>query len=194
MFIADIRRCDLNDLFYFAMVVEHGGFSQAGRALAMPKSKLSRRIALRSVDPFLKLMASTITVLLTAQAIINIGYVVGLLPVTGIQLPLVSAGGTSTLTVLAMLGFRRIHVYGFDSCIRGGTHHAYSQPENDGVDAIEVVVGGRTFREHGWMLKQAEEFQVVMRDLLVPAGVELAIYGDGLIAAILEAAAAARGE
>ena len=38
MFIADIRRCDLNDLFYFAMVVEHGGFSQAGRALAMPKS------------------------------------------------------------------------------------------------------------------------------------------------------------
>ncbi|MBA0398634.1 MULTISPECIES: LysR family transcriptional regulator [Stenotrophomonas maltophilia group] len=46
MFIADIRRCDLNDLFYFAMVVEHGGFSQAGRALAMPKSKLSRRIAL----------------------------------------------------------------------------------------------------------------------------------------------------
>jgi len=28
------------------MVVEHGGFSQAGRALAMPKSKLSRRIAL----------------------------------------------------------------------------------------------------------------------------------------------------
>lgn len=46
MFNADIRRCDLNDLFYFAMVVEHGGFSQAGRALAMPKSKLSRRIAL----------------------------------------------------------------------------------------------------------------------------------------------------
>ena len=46
MFIADIRRCDLNDLFYFAMVVEHGGFSQAGRALAMPKSKLSRRVAL----------------------------------------------------------------------------------------------------------------------------------------------------
>lgn len=107
-------------------------------------------------------------------------------------------GGTTVtlraLPLLAMLGFRRIHVYGFDSCIRGDTHHAYSQPENDGVEAIEVVVGGRTFRAHGWMLKQAEEFQTVMRDLLVPAGVELAIYGDGLIAAILEAAAAARGE
>ncbi|GAA1482895.1 putative lipid II flippase FtsW [Gordonia sinesedis] len=62
------------------------------------------RIAVRSTDPFLRLMSATITVLITAQAFINIGYVVGLLPVTGIQLPLISAGGTSTLTVLAMLG------------------------------------------------------------------------------------------
>lgn len=37
---------DLNDLFYFVQVVESGGFTQAGRALGMPKSKLSRRIAL----------------------------------------------------------------------------------------------------------------------------------------------------
>ncbi|WP_374112728.1 putative lipid II flippase FtsW [Gordonia sp. C13] len=62
------------------------------------------RIAHRSTDPFLRLMTATITVLILAQAFINIGYVIGLLPVTGIQLPLISAGGTSTLTVLAMLG------------------------------------------------------------------------------------------
>lgn len=37
---------DLNDLYYFARVVEHGGFAPAGRALNLPKSKLSRRIAL----------------------------------------------------------------------------------------------------------------------------------------------------
>ncbi|MNQ66684.1 HTH-type transcriptional regulator DmlR [compost metagenome] len=36
---------DLNDLYYFAQVVEHGGFAPAGRALDMPKSKLSRRVA-----------------------------------------------------------------------------------------------------------------------------------------------------
>lgn len=40
------RAVDLNDLLYFAWVVEHGGFSQAGRALNVPKSKLSRRVAL----------------------------------------------------------------------------------------------------------------------------------------------------
>jgi DNA-binding transcriptional LysR family regulator len=36
---------DLNDFYYFAEVVAHGGFAAAGRALNIPKSKLSRRIA-----------------------------------------------------------------------------------------------------------------------------------------------------
>jgi DNA-binding transcriptional LysR family regulator len=36
---------DLNDLYFFAAVVEHGGFSSAGRALGVPKSRLSKRIA-----------------------------------------------------------------------------------------------------------------------------------------------------
>jgi len=36
---------DLNDLFYFAKVVEAGGFAAAGRVLGIPKSRLSRRIA-----------------------------------------------------------------------------------------------------------------------------------------------------
>ncbi|WP_409525559.1 LysR family transcriptional regulator [Nitrincola sp. MINF-07-Sa-05] len=36
---------NLNDLFYYAQVVEHGGFAPAGRALGIPKSKLSRRIS-----------------------------------------------------------------------------------------------------------------------------------------------------
>jgi DNA-binding transcriptional LysR family regulator len=39
------RTIDLNDLFYFAEVVTHGGFAAAGRALRLPKSKLSRRVA-----------------------------------------------------------------------------------------------------------------------------------------------------
>ncbi|GGC02833.1 LysR family transcriptional regulator [Oxalicibacterium flavum] len=36
---------DLNDLYYFVQVVEHGGFAPASRALGVPKSKLSRHIA-----------------------------------------------------------------------------------------------------------------------------------------------------
>ncbi|HVK98390.1 MAG TPA: LysR family transcriptional regulator [Dongiaceae bacterium] len=37
---------DLNDLYYFVQVVDQGGFAAAGRTLGMPKSRLSRRIAL----------------------------------------------------------------------------------------------------------------------------------------------------
>ena len=36
---------DLNDLLYFAAVVDHGGFTAASRVLGLPKSKLSRRVA-----------------------------------------------------------------------------------------------------------------------------------------------------
>ena len=38
---------DLNDLIYFAEVVDRGGFTTAGRTLGLPKSRLSRRIAER---------------------------------------------------------------------------------------------------------------------------------------------------
>lgn len=36
---------DLNDYFYYAEVVNHGGFAAASRAIKQPKSKLSRRVA-----------------------------------------------------------------------------------------------------------------------------------------------------
>src|SRR2546430_10018859 len=36
---------DLNDMYFFAEVVDRGGFAAAGRALGLPKSKLSRRVA-----------------------------------------------------------------------------------------------------------------------------------------------------
>lgn len=47
---------DLNDLYYFAMVVEHGGFAAAERALGIPKSRLSRRIAQLETDLGVRLL------------------------------------------------------------------------------------------------------------------------------------------
>ena len=105
-------------------------------------------------------------------------------------------GGTTVtlraLPLLAMLGFRKISVYGFDSCLRGDDHHAYAQAENDGERVMDISVAGREFKCHGWMVKQAAEFQDVLRHLLIPAGVEIAVHGDGLISTIIKAAAAAR--
>ena len=56
------------------------------------------RTALRAPDTFGGLMAAGITAWICFQALINIGVVVAVVPVTGITLPLVSAGGSS-LTV-----------------------------------------------------------------------------------------------
>jgi cell division protein FtsW len=62
------------------------------------------RIARRNADPFVRLVAGGATVWLCGQAVINIGYVTGLLPVTGIPLPFISAGGTSLLAAFFVLG------------------------------------------------------------------------------------------
>ena len=47
---------DLNDLYYFAMVVDHGGFAAAERALGIPKSRLSRRITQLEADLGVRLL------------------------------------------------------------------------------------------------------------------------------------------
>jgi len=62
------------------------------------------RIAHRSTDLFVRLAASSVTAWLACQAIINMGAVVGLLPITGIPLPLVSFGGSALLPTLASIG------------------------------------------------------------------------------------------
>ena len=51
-----------------------------------------------------RLAAGAATIWLCGQAVINVGYVTGLLPVTGIPLPLISAGGTSLLVTFFVLG------------------------------------------------------------------------------------------
>jgi cell division protein FtsW len=62
------------------------------------------RIARRSADRFVQLASVAITVWLIGQATVNMGYVVGLLPVTGVTLPLISAGGTSLVLTLFIVG------------------------------------------------------------------------------------------
>jgi cell division protein FtsW len=62
------------------------------------------RIARRSADRFIQLASVAITVWIVGQAAMNMGYVVGLLPVTGVQLPLISAGGTSLVLTLFIVG------------------------------------------------------------------------------------------
>ncbi len=92
--------------FIFAIVGEELGFIGALGLLLLFAlfAYTGLRIARRSVDPFLRLLTATTTLWIIGQSFINVGYVLGLLPVTGLQLPLISAGGTSTATTLVMIG------------------------------------------------------------------------------------------
>src|SRR5215471_3505644 len=62
------------------------------------------RIARRVPDMFARLAAAGITAWIVVQAVVNIGAVIGVLPITGVPLPLVSAGLSSLLSTLVALG------------------------------------------------------------------------------------------
>ncbi|MGH3775691.1 MAG: putative lipid II flippase FtsW [Pseudonocardiaceae bacterium] len=91
--------------FIFAIIGEELGFLGCLVVLLLfgTLAYVGIRIAARNTDPWIKLVSATVTTWLVGQAAINIGYVVGLLPVTGIPLPLISSGGTSA--ALTMLSF-----------------------------------------------------------------------------------------
>jgi cell division protein FtsW len=62
------------------------------------------RVARRVQDTFCRLAAAAITAWVVMQAVVNIGAVIGVLPITGVPLPLVSAGLSSLLVTMVALG------------------------------------------------------------------------------------------
>jgi cell division protein FtsW len=62
------------------------------------------RIVLRTDDLFVKIATGGVMTWVLGQAVVNIGAVLGLLPVVGVPLPLVSYGGTSFVTLMAGFG------------------------------------------------------------------------------------------
>ncbi|MGH3751381.1 MAG: putative lipid II flippase FtsW [Pseudonocardiaceae bacterium] len=92
--------------FIFAIIGEELGFLGCLVVLVLfgTLAYVGIRIAARNTDPWITLVSATVTTWLVGQAAINIGYVVGLLPVTGIPLPLISAGGTSLALTMLVFG------------------------------------------------------------------------------------------
>jgi cell division protein FtsW len=92
--------------FIFAVVGEETGLVGSLLVVSLFGIFLWRgtRIALRAPDLFGAYTAMGITFIIVAQATINLGVVVGLLPITGLPLPLVSFGGTSLVITLFCIG------------------------------------------------------------------------------------------
>ncbi len=92
-FIFAILGEELGLIGTFCVVFLYGGFAYAGL-----------RVARRMTEPFTRLVAAGITIWIVAQALVNICAVVGLLPITGVPLPLISQGLSSLLVTMAAIG------------------------------------------------------------------------------------------
>ncbi|MGH3453805.1 MAG: putative lipid II flippase FtsW [Nocardioidaceae bacterium] len=92
--------------FIFAVIGEETGLfgTLVVLGLFMVLGYTGFRIAGRAREPFARYAAAGITVWLLSQALVNMGMVLGLLPVIGIPLPLVSYGGSALLPTLIALG------------------------------------------------------------------------------------------
>lgn len=92
--------------FIFALIAEEMGLGGAIFALVLLLIVLIRifAIARASRDNFGKLLISAATVVILLQVFVNVGMNVGIAPVAGIPLPLLSYGGSSLITTLVMLG------------------------------------------------------------------------------------------
>ncbi len=90
----------------FAVVAEEMGFIIAVGVILLYLGLMWQgyRIAKSAPDHFGKIVAIGITTWLSFQAVVNIMAMLALVPVTGIPLPLISYGSTSTATVLAAIG------------------------------------------------------------------------------------------
>jgi cell division protein FtsW len=92
--------------FIFAIVGEEFGLLGGGLVIVLflAIGYLGVRTSLGAPDTFGAMLAAGITAWICLQAFINIGVVVGLIPVTGIPLPFVSAGGSSLIISFAAIG------------------------------------------------------------------------------------------
>ncbi|MER7544147.1 putative lipid II flippase FtsW [Actinomadura sp.] len=92
--------------FIFAIVGEEFGLAGTLVVLGLfgMLAYAGLRIARRVKDPFTRLAAAGATAWLVVQAVVNIGAVIAVLPITGIPLPLVSYGGSALIPSLFALG------------------------------------------------------------------------------------------
>jgi cell division protein FtsW len=92
--------------FIFAIIGEELGLFGALLVvlLFVALAFLGVRAAVHAPDPFGRLLAIGITTWLSVQAFVNIGAVIGVLPITGVPLPFISFGGSSVLATMAASG------------------------------------------------------------------------------------------
>lgn len=96
--------------------------------------------------------------------------------------------GSRALYVAETMGFKKLFLYGYDSSYADGSHHAYSQPQNDSEKTIELEIEGKKYLTTPLFARQVYQIQE-QRNVLKTVGVEIIIRSDGFIKAAEEAIA-----
>jgi cell division protein FtsW len=120
----------------FSVVVEELGLVGVAVVLFgfVALAVVGTRIALKASNRFNALIAAGLTSMLCLQAVINLGGVVGVLPLTGVPLPLISYGGTNLLVTLASLGL----LANIATAGHADRAEAHSHPQSILDDDLEV--------------------------------------------------------
>ncbi len=92
--------------FIYAIIGEELGLPGTLAVLALLAALClgGLRVVLRHEDPFVKIATAGVLAWVIGQALVNIAVVLGLLPVIGVPLPLVSSGGSALIATLAAVG------------------------------------------------------------------------------------------
>ena len=178
---------DLNDMLYFAEVVERGGFAAAGRALGIPKSRLSRRVSDLETQLGVRLLQRTTRKL----SLTEVADVLGVPMFAGRAF---RTEEEKNATQVAVLGYsfwqrrfhgdtgvldRKLNLNGHDFTVIGiapprfgGAYVGLGMDLYLPVTTRTVLDGGRPFEERGWQWLDA-----IAR---LKSGVTLATAGEDM--------------
>lgn len=83
------------------------------------------------------------------------------------------------LRLFSVLGYHRFDIFGFDSCVMEGKHHAYDQEAADGENAVKIGCNGKDFDVRAVDIQQAMEFLKTVKNF--GQNWKVRVRGNGLI-------------
>lgn len=89
--------------------------------------------------------------------------------------------GIKAMALAHALGYRKMHLFGYDSSYADDEHHAFPQPLNDNTKTMEVFVEDRKYITSPTLANQAEQFPPWAKSLVTHAGCEIELHCSGLL-------------
>jgi hypothetical protein len=96
--------------------------------------------------------------------------------------------GTRAIFIAMGMGWRDLHLFGFDNCIRDNKHHAYEyQTESENIGKITpITIGDHTFNMADYHVGQLFDFKNILR--MFANQIRVTVHGEGALATLMSIA------